>query len=81
MEHVISDRLTNTFRTVFANPDIRLTRETTANDIKGWDSLMHIDLIVAVEKEYRVRFTTLEVMSLDSVGDLADIIARKLNKT
>jgi acyl carrier protein len=80
MEQVIAERLTDTFRTIFGNRNIQLSRSTTANDIKGWDSLMHINLIVAVEKEFKVRFTTLEVMSFNNVGDLADLIVRKLQK-
>ena len=80
MEQAIPQRLTDTFRIVFSNNNIQLTRQTTANDIGAWDSLMHINLIVAVEKEFRVRFTTVEVMSLNNVGDLADTIARKLHK-
>ena len=80
MEGGIAERLTQTFRSTFGKGDIELTRSTTAADIKEWDSLMHINLIVAVEKEFRVRFTTFEVMSLSNVGDLADTIARKVNK-
>ncbi len=80
MEEIIAERLTQTFRSTFGKRDIQLTRNTTANDIKEWDSLMHINLIVAVEKEFRVRFTTLEVMSLNNVGDLADTIVRKISK-
>lgn len=80
MEDVIAERLTQTFRSIFGRQDIQLARNTTASDIKEWDSLMHINLIVAVEKEFRVRFTTLEVMSLNNVGDLADTIARKVGK-
>jgi acyl carrier protein len=80
MENVIAERLTQTFRSTFGKSDIQLSRGTTAADIKEWDSLMHINLIVAVEREFRVRFTTLEVMSLSNVGDLADTIARKINK-
>lgn len=79
MEPAISSRLTNTFRAVFAR-EIQLTRQTTANDVQGWDSLMHINLIVAIEKEFGVRFTMLEVMSLNNVGDLADLVARKMSK-
>jgi acyl carrier protein len=80
MEGVIAERLTQTFRATFGNNNIHLSRGTTAADIKEWDSLMHINLIVAVEKEFRVRFTTFEVMSLSNVGDLADTIARKVKK-
>lgn len=80
MEDVITERLTQTFRSTFGKKDIEISRSTTANDIKEWDSLMHINLIVAVEKEFRIRFTTGEVMSLQNVGDLTDTIARKMSK-
>jgi acyl carrier protein len=80
METTIPDRLTHTFRSIFGRQDIHLDRDTTASDIKEWDSLMHINLIVAVEKEFRVRFTALEVMSLNNVGDLVDTIGRKVGK-
>lgn len=79
MEGPIADRLTQTFRYVFDNPNLQLTSATTANDVEGWDSVMHINLIVATEKEFGVRFTTSEVMSLTNVGDLASLIARKLS--
>jgi len=80
MEAAIAERLTQTFRSTFGKPEIQLTRDTTANDIKEWDSLMHINLIVAVEKEFKIRFTTVEVMALQNVGDLADTIVRKTSK-
>src|SRR5215813_2298038 len=77
MEHAITERLTGVFRSIFNNREIQIARSTTADDIRGWDSLMHINLIVAVEKEFRVRFTTLEVMSMNNVGDLLDTISAK----
>ena len=80
METTIPERLTQTFRSIFGRQDIHLDRNTTASDIKEWDSLMHINLIVAVEKEFRVRFTAHEVMSFNDVGDLVDTIARKVTE-
>jgi len=81
MEGVIGERLTRAFRAVFGRQDIKITRSTTASDIREWDSLMHINLIVAVEKEFGIRFTTSEVMSLNNVGDLADVVTRKAPRT
>lgn len=78
MEPAIAEQLTDTFKSVFGRQDIQLSRATTAQDIQGWDSLTHMDLIVAVERKFKIRFTTHEVMSLSNVGDLADTIARKL---
>lgn len=80
MEQAIDGRLTNTFRSIFGDPALQLTRSTTAEDVAGWDSLMHINLIVAVEKEFNIRFTTLEVMGFSNVGDLADTISMKLQR-
>jgi acyl carrier protein len=51
----------------------------TARDVPAWDSLSHITLIVAVEREFRIRFTTAEVAALMNVGDLADQILKKLS--
>jgi acyl carrier protein len=49
----------------------------TAADVDGWDSLSHIDLIVAVEKRFRIRLTTGEVRGLNNVGDFIALISRK----
>lgn len=79
MDEAIQQRLTGIFRTVFDEPDLQLTRAMTAHDVPAWDSLSHITLIVAVEREFRVRFTTAEVAALMNVGDLADQISKKLS--
>jgi acyl carrier protein len=71
-------RLTEIFRSVFDDPDLRITADMTAKDVPDWDSLSHITLIVAIEREFRIRFTTAEVASLMNVGDLADRIRKKL---
>lgn len=78
MDEAIQQRLTAIFQSVFDEPDLRLTRAMTAHDVPAWDSLSHITLIVAVEREFRIRFTTAEVASLMNVGDLADQILKKL---
>jgi acyl carrier protein len=79
MEETIQPRLTAIFRTVFDEPDLQLTRDMTATDVPAWDSLSHITLIVAVEREFGIRFTTAEVAALMNVGDLADLVRKKLS--
>lgn len=59
-------------------PDLRLNRELTARDVDGWDSLAHINIIVAMEKEFSVKFTLPEVKGLKSVGDFVDLVQAKL---
>ena len=79
MSEQIEGRLQGVFRTVFDDPALVVESRTTANDVDGWDSLTHINLIVAVEREFKVRFTTAEVTGMKNVGDLLGAILRKLN--
>jgi acyl carrier protein len=70
-------RLTSLFRQTFGDETLSLSASTTAQDVEGWDSLMHINLIVAIERTFKIRFTTREITALQNVGDLVDAIARK----
>lgn len=65
------------FRDVLDNEEIVLTDETTANDIEEWDSLSHIQLIVAIEKAFGIKFTSLEIMKWKNVGEMLDSIVAK----
>jgi len=55
-----------------------LSRETTAADVDEWDSLMHVNLILAAEREFSIRFTSTEVAQLLDVGGLVDLIDSKI---
>lgn len=65
------------FCDVFEDEDLSITRETSAGDIDGWDSLTHVTLILQVEREFGVRFSSSEVASLRSVGDLEALVAAR----
>jgi acyl carrier protein len=58
--------------------DLTVTRDTTAADIEEWDSLSHIRLIVAIERQFRIKFTNAEIESLANVGELMDTIEAKV---
>ena len=72
------DKLTGIVRRVFDDDSIVLTPLTTANDVTGWDSLSHINLIVAIEAECRIEFTQKEALGFRNVGELADFIDKKI---
>jgi len=78
---VVHARLQSVFRDVFDDETIVIGPETTAADIDAWDSLEHINLIIAVEKEFAVRFKTAEITSLKNVGEFEALLERKLAKT
>lgn len=71
------ERLNHIFKEVFNDEDLVIHRDTTAADIAEWDSVMHVSLIVKVEKVFGVRFSSSEVAKLQNVGDLEDLIASK----
>ncbi len=75
----IEERMTNVFRTVFDDETIVLSPELTADDIEAWDSLSHINLIIAVELEFDIEFTQREVLSFENVGDLMAGVTSKLD--
>lgn len=70
------------FRTVFDDDAIVLRDEMTSADIDGWDSLMHINLMVAVERRFKVKFATAEIAALkgdgQNVGTFLRLVATKL---
>lgn len=65
-------------REIFDNNDIKVSRETTADDVDEWDSLTHIQLVAAIEKKFGIRFALAELQSLKDVGEMTDLIAKKL---
>ncbi len=76
MEDVFA-QLQEVFQGTFQDDEITLMRETSAADIEGWDSLMHVTLVLNVEAGFDVRFTSTEVAVLKTVGELVDLIRSK----
>jgi acyl carrier protein len=65
------------FQEVFDDEQLSIGPETTADDIEGWDSLTHIQLLVTIEKAFRIRFNTGEIAGLANVGEMVELIARR----
>ena len=70
--------LEDIFNDVFMRDDIKLKPEMTAKDLEGWDSFKQIEIILAAESQYQIKFNTRELDSLQSVGDLVRVIASKV---
>lgn len=77
--HIYS-QLTLVFHEVFDDLSIALSPETSANDISGWDSLTHVRLIMTIQRAFGVRFSTSEILAMQTVGDLAKAIAVHLSR-
>lgn len=76
-DNVLSE-MTHLFRQVLNDPSIELRRETTAKDVKNWDSLNHIELVMATEKHFKIRFNFAELQKFKNVGEMADNVVLKL---
>ncbi|MBE6903145.1 MAG: acyl carrier protein [Ruminococcaceae bacterium] len=76
-EQEIMPVLTQIFREIFDDDSLVISRNTTADDIDDWDSLEHINLIAAVETQFKIRFKMKEVSSMKNVGEMIDIIAQR----
>jgi acyl carrier protein len=76
-EQTVYAELTEVFHDVFMRDDITLTPTLTAKQVQGWDSFKQIEIIMASEEKWKIRFNTRELDSLLSVGDLANLIVAK----
>ncbi len=76
----IEEKVTQIFRTVFNEPTLVIDSKTTANDVDAWDSLSHLNMISAVEKEFEVKFKLKDLVKLKNVGDLLNTIEVKLSE-
>ncbi len=74
----VYDRLNEVFRDVFDDETIVVNENTTADDIEDWDSLEHINLVVAIENEFGIKFSMGETTSLKNVGEMVSLINQKL---
>lgn len=72
------DRLNEIFCEVFDDDDIKISPQMTANDIDGWDSLSHVNLIVTIETKFNFRFSQKELLTFKNIGDLLNSIQSKI---
>jgi acyl carrier protein len=76
MTNKILNDLNKIFRSYFNNDKINLVEKSTAKDVKGWDSLAQISLIVLIEKKFKMKFSVREISKLENVGGMVNLIKK-----
>ncbi len=67
------------FSEILDQPDLCVTAESNASNVEGWDSLAHINLVVAIEKRYNIKFALAELHKLNNLGEMTDLIVKKIS--
>ena len=76
---LVLEKLNDIFQDII-DDEVVVTENSSADDVDDWDSLVHIRLIVAIEKKFKIKFTSREVDNFSKVGDVIDLIEQKTNK-
>lgn len=76
----ILNELQSIFQDVFDDEDLVVTNESNAENIDDWDSLSHIRLVVAIEKQFGIKFAFGELQGLKNVGEMITLIEKKIQK-
>ncbi len=79
-EATIYAALSDIFADVFTRDDISLSSKTSAKDVADWDSFKQVEIIMAAEQHFGIRFTSADIDGLRDVGDLAAVIARRTER-
>lgn len=74
----IYEELTKIFREVFMDDTINIMESTNANDIEEWDSLMQMTILSEVEKKFNMKFRAREAVTMESVGEMVEIILSRI---
>lgn len=74
----ILDRLQEIFRDVLNDQNLIILPKMSAEDIEDWDSLSHVNLIVSIQKDFKIKFKLGEVETLNNIGDMIELIKQKI---
>jgi acyl carrier protein len=74
----MNEAISSIFEEVLRIEQSKISRELTAKDVNGWDSLAHVILISRLEQEFAISFSLAEIADLDMLGDLVDLVNSKV---
>lgn len=75
----VFQRVEEIFKDVFDDEDLEINDETNSDTIEDWDSLNHINLVSAIEKEFKLKFDLMELIELKNVGEMNNLIIKKIS--
>ena len=75
----MEEKLIKIIQDIFGNPNLKINENTIATDVDGWDSFNHMNLVMAIEDQFSISFTTKEIGQMARVGDLFSLVKTKLN--
>lgn len=76
----IAEQVQDIFREEFENDSLQISGDMNSSHIRGWDSLANINLIIAMEKTFKIKFVTTEIQKLTNIGDMISLIEQKLSE-
>ena len=79
-EKKIYEKLNEIFQDIFDDDELEVTAETTAADIEDWDSLVHVNLVISVEKSFGIKFKMEEFITMKNVGNMVNLISAYLSE-
>ena len=74
----VLERVEQVFQDIFDDNDLKIQEGTNSDHIEDWDSLAHINLVVAIEKEFKIKFALGELQGLKDVGGMIDLMLIKI---
>lgn len=74
----IMERLEKVFKIVFNNETLVISLETCADDIEGWDSVQHLNLLAMIEKEFSIQFEIDDIVMMEKVADIVECIKMRV---
>jgi acyl carrier protein len=78
-EEILS-KVKEAFVSVLAHENFKLTDETTADDVDGWESITHMMIITEIEKSFNIKFKLMDLMNMNNIGDLLNTIELELQQ-
>ena len=75
----MDEKLQKIFQETFNKPELNLKNDLDASQVDTWDSFNHINLIINVEEEFDIKFSTEEISLVENVGQFKELIKKKID--